>query len=651
MMQREMSTDLLNYREWPAVDEHSLPDKLRERFSRLKSAVEACIDGVKSSEIQKRFGVSNQYLHYLLSRCAAIHFDGRPWGYRSLRKYQHQIGYTRKKAPKACEGTDGKGLSGSWSQLVVRNETVRTLIFKAIEPAIHSNTKEAGLNIAALHGRIIRALADAGWTEYPMATKNMGYVALTKFIKKLIAAGHAGAAESAFGGACFDALQAMTNKHGLMRPRRAFDVVCYDEQTLPFIGTIEIEIDGVPIEVPLHRCYLCLMVDEKSFASLGYQVTIDDRIRARDLLCSYEMALTPWQPKVLSVSTLSYLPGAGLPSGVVPEAQGRRIRILKLDNHLTHYAQSVTGHLRSRAGVILTFGRVRHWISRHVVEGLFAELQKRGFRRLPSTTGTGPTDPAVANPVGKAIERKMRWDDLLELIDVLLANHNAIRRRGLKMKTPNETIGLDFAPNSSGSVVPLMSSERRSDPQIAVEVIKRIVRGSRKRGRRPYVQIDGARYTSDLLSESWAMVGKPLHLHVRGDFRKVRAFLITGEEFGPLEVEGHWGMEFHTRQVRQEINRLHREDVLKRRCQGDDVANYMDHLARQATHGKRGKQPPKLSSSANRLAAALRDAGETMNYTVRNDVQHPDAGLTLDGESAKQSADHRDFFSNGGEQT
>lgn len=630
---------------WLELEPGLLGTKNRERYERMKAAIEASASGMTLAEIRRRWSVSGGSLQHLKDRCVELHDDGQVWGWRALRKWVRQKAYTRARAPKPV-GPERKGLSGAWMQLVETHEKVRKIIFDALAPALSARRKEAGVNIAGLHRRIIALLVSEGWTEYPLGTENMGYVALTKFINRLLDAPDDDAARAVFGPGCMDALQAMTNRQGLMHARRAFDIVCYDEQQLPFIGTIEIIVNGLPVEVPLHRCHLCVLVDQKREAVLGYSITIDERIRARDLLGAYESAITRWQPLALSIPQLHYLPGAGLPSGVVPEAAGMRIRILKMDNHLVHYARAVRHHLRRRVGCVITFGQVRRWISRHVVEALFAQLQTRGFRRLPSTTGTGPRDPAVEEPVKQAIARKIRWEHLIELIDVLIANHNVTRRKSLMMKSPNEAIALDCAQDARLSVVPRMSQSLRQDPQVAVEVVHRIVRGDRKKGRHPYVEIDGPRYTSDLLGQSWGLVGKRLTLHIKGDFRQVRAFLPKGEEFGPLQVQGHWAREFHTREMRREINRLHRKDVLPRIEQGDDVANYLDFLALQASANKGSRsRAPKISKAANRLAAAKRDAGEPLTHAVGTPPSRDDRSLNLDDPATKTLRAQREFFS------
>jgi hypothetical protein len=303
---------------------------------------------------------------------------------------------------------------------------------------------------------------------------------------------------------------------------------------------------------------------------------------------------------------------------VVPQVFGRRIAILNVDNHLTHLANAVVGHLRQQTGAIIRFGKVRQWISRSAVEGIFAELQKRGFVRIPSTTGSGPSDPHVDDPVGKAVKYKIRMEHLIELIDVLIANHNALARRSLMSKTPNEDLSSEFADERRISVIPRYSEKFMQDPQVAVEIVGSTVRGSRKDGRIPYIQLDGAHYTNDLLRQSWNLIGQRLTVHIRGDFRKVRVFLADGSEFGVLLVTGHWANSFHTREMRKHINLLDSQKIIDKHA-GDPVAAYKEYLAHEAARSARSKKD-KITREAGRLAEAMHTSEEpTYRYTVRDE--------------------------------
>lgn len=591
----------LDYSRWIGVADHLLSQKDRKRYLMLKKAVEQVCDGYKAASVARQYGVTRSSLSYLLNRCTVRHPDGHYWGYRALVANCRQEVYERTKPTEQCDGADGYGLAGAFNRLLSQYPAINKIIFQTIRH------KEPKLNIAALHSRIVKLLRSIGLTanDYPLNTKSAGYVALTKYVKFLIDSGNQELAAAKYGQSIHDGLQANTAKHSIVRPLRPLEIACYDEQKFPFIGTLVVEVDGKEIDVPLSRGYLCLLVDQDSAAILGYSLAISIRFRALNLLEAFESFAIPWSPRQLTIPGLRYDDGAGLPSGAVPGVHGQRIAVISVDNHLSHLANSVVSHLRIRTGAIIRFGKVRHWISRYVVEGLFSQMQNRGFSRLPSTTGSGPDAPGVNDPVGKAIKHRVRMEQMVELIDVLIANHNARPRTSLMSKTPNEVIATGIGDGNRLSVVPTFSEAFMKDPQIAVEIVSVTVRGSRQAGRAPYVQLDGAKYTNDLLRQHWTMLGAKLVAHIKGDFRKIRVFRADGSEYGVLEVAGHWARSFHTREMRKEINRLHKDRLIN--LSGNDpVAVYTDYLAKRATRNSDSKHP-KITREAGQLANALHE--------------------------------------------
>jgi hypothetical protein len=602
----------LDYATWPTVDETVLTGKVRERYVRLKAALVEWCGGTKPHAIFERYRVSRGSIHYLMGRVVAMHEDGRLYGYRALVKNTRQKEYFRTKPTiVSIPESDGNGFSGAFAKLLRDYKKAAQFIHSHILPSDGKTPKEAGLNLQALHGKFIKLLRKLGVQphEYPFCVSRSGYGAFAEYIRQLLARGHPGAAALRYGESAIAGRQSGSGKNGLFRPRVPYELVCYDEQMLPFLGTIVIEVDGQEIEIPIKRGYLCLAVDFRSHAILGASLAISGRFSSRNLNEAIESAIRPWTPKVLTIPKMKYRAGAGLPSGVVPEAKGRRITLLCVDNHLTHLAKSVLGHLRRRIGVAIRFGAIRKWITRAAVEGVFAQLQKSGWSRIPSTTGSGPDDPAVDDPVGKAVKFKIRISDLIQVIDVVIANLNVHPRESLMSKNPLEVIKTELGADRRLSILPGYSDEMLGDPKIAVEVVVGTVRGSLAKGKRPYVQIDGGEYTNDYLIQSYGLIGEKMTLHIAGDFRSVRAFLPDGKEFGTLYVTGFWSYSAHTREERKHIIKLTNDKILVLRHEDDPVSVYHDYLKQDAL-AKSNRKRPRVSSSGSKIANAMYETGD-----------------------------------------
>ncbi len=598
--------------QWPGVDVSLLEGERRQRFESLKGALDAYLGGKVPAEVEAIYGVRRQEIWYYLKRCKSQHADGRLFGYRALIGYVRLGTYTRKMVCDGTEEQDGFGCAGAYQKLLRDFPTIERLIRAAVGGRTGRSTKLAGLHVMTLHKEILAKLRKEGVpsTAYPFNTKTAGYGSLCKHINALLDEGDVGAMRSKYGDAAINGQIAGTGKRGWLQAQAPLDLVCYDEYALAFIGVLVIVVNGISIEVPLQRCSLCLLVDEVSLAVLGYFISTRRRIAAGDVLAAVEHSVTPWKPIKLSIPNLRYAAGAGFPSGVIEGFAGRRIGILKVDNDLTHYATSVLNHLVERTGYSIQFGKVGRWITRQPVERVFAEMQKRHFRQLPSTTGSGPADTAVNDPVMTAVKHRIELHELNELVEVVLANYNASARRELMNRSPLERLDAHFSKNGAGTFIPTLSAAFLSDPRFPTDIFSCIVRGSKASGRRPYVELDRAHYTNPLLSRSWEMIGTKLIVHVHNDFRVLRAFGEDGQEFPQLEVTGHWSRSAHDRSTRSEINRLHREGELKFTEYEDPILVYQKYLAQKALAANRKKRP-KVVREANKLARTLTLTGSS----------------------------------------
>lgn len=644
MPNRRIAPELLNFDLWPTVVTEGFSPEELSRYTKLEHAIKDACRGKTSAEILAEYNVSRSLLAYHLARCTTFHSDGRLLGFRALVKGMGREKYTASVQERKVTA-EGAGYAGSFQQLLSEFKKTSSWLESQLRVNGTSKAVPAGINVAMLHQDFITRLRREGCStdRYPFQTRRLGYEALVAYVRKRIQEGNAGLANLKYGGTANQAVGRNSVSVALTRPLYCLEKVAYDEYQLPNIGTMVIVIDGADVEVPLSRAYFCPIVDYKSEAVLGYSWSISERFKAANLLEAYECAINPPQQKIHpAFENIRSLEGEGLPASVVPEARGRRITILCLDNHLTHLSDSVVVGLRRKTGVIITYGKVHSWIERNVVERLFSELQQ-DLRRIASTTGSGSTDPNVRDPVGKAVKDRIRMADLIAVMEKLVLRHNARRRRALFNATPNELIAADWAKNSRLQIVPLYKESFMSTPSLAVESEWVTVRGDRSTHRTPYIQLDQVAYTNDILRQSWTLIGKKLIVHIQGDFRTVRAFREDGTEFGVLSVSGGWAVRPHTRETRKEINRLYTAGLFAYRAD-DPVLHYQEYLAGKALKSVKGKKSPKIIQEANALARTLTTANnelesEYLRYEAKSGVLVKDTSVRPKG--------RRDFFTPG----
>lgn len=600
---RSIPAQKLDRKNWAAVEPSMMSKEQQERFNTLKGAVDMYLDGKPPRLVFATHGVSRAWLNKKLHDCVKPGPDGKVQGYRGLLPHATRKPYVRKAT---VHGTsDGFGSAGGWGKLMREQTWINKLIRDATRGKSGSGVKEAGINVKSIHRDMMEGLEKRGFTpkDYPLHTGNKGYSALCRHINKLLVQGDADLRRAKYGTANEARLDSRSGKTGWLTAHRALSIVCYDEQQLPLIGTLVIEIGDREIHVPMQRCSLCLMVDEFTGAVLAYFISMRRRVSASDVLKVLEHLLTPWKPMALTIPGLRYPVGAALPAGVVEGVLGARVSMMRVDNDLVHYANSILEYAVDRTGIALQYGELARPITRQPVEHVFAMLQTRFLSRIPSTTGSGPDDPAVDDPVGKAVKLKIKMSDVQQVVDIALAQINNTRQVSLINATPLEELAREFS-GSRGSVIPRWPTGLVDSPKFPNEILEVTVAGNIAEKRQPYVEhIDGI-YTNDLLRDAWTMIGKPLTIHIHDDFRTLQAYHPGGAEFGPLWVTGHWAHSYHTKETRREIIHAKGKDDFDYGRDDDPVALYGDHLARIAAE-KGLRKSPKVSVEANKIARMM----------------------------------------------
>ena len=140
-------------------------------------------------------------------------------------------------------------------------------------------------------------------------------------------------------------------------------------------------------------------------------------------------------------------------------------------------------------------------------------------------------------------------------------------------------------------------------------ICKVVVRGNEKKGEPPYIELDHARYTSDLLRCGWHLIGSPMIALLQKDHRLIQLRYPDGSALGAVQVTGHWARSFHDRATRQEIIRLRKQRALEYGGLDDPVEAFKAHkLAQMGAHAS--KRPGKVMRGSNTcpgLGSADRD--------------------------------------------
>lgn len=625
---------------------HTVPKHKQPKYHRIKAALEQYWNGMKPREIQRLYGVSRQLLSYHEDRFFSVHEDGRICGFRAIAMNAHIKPYARTSGSSTATIQDGFGTAGSFEQCLRDHPGARSAIDAEINQSTGARFSHA-LSITEVHQRFLGALRAAGvpGTDYPFCTKTMGYESLRRYVlKKVREKKKSGSRTALFGHQALDGLDGRGDEHSWLSSLLPCDMACYDEQQLPAIGSVVLEHEGQRLVLPMERMSLCMLVSVSPKCILAYHLSHRSRVSSADFLETFSNLLTPWTPWTFeAIPTLAYKPQAGLPSGVVPGfLDGLRLGLVRIDNDLTHYADAVLVYLKHLLGLNIEFGQVRRWITRYAVEQVFGELQ-RLLSQLPSTTGSGPGDRHVMNAAPNAVKWEITLAQLRELIEVIVANFNAMPRTELYGATPLEVVAREFAGRTAqGPAIPGYSRARLEGLPLPVGICKVTVRGSENKGDPPYIEMDHARYSSPLLRDAWHLIGTPCIALLQKDHRVIKLVREDGSELGAVQVTGHWSDSFHDQATRKEIIRLRDQGMLNFRRTDDPVQAFKAFkLQEMAAHAR--KHPGKVKRGTNRYLDTLIKAppSDEAALTARRipSTKLPDASggrWTADRQSAKE---------------
>lgn len=609
---RTLPQELRDTRLWRQVDATGLDEGERRRFGRLQRAVEAYIATGRLSAISEESTVTPEEIIRALNRCTALSTDGHIMGWAALLKNGRIRPYKRDAELPTGRSGRAKGFVGAFSAFLNEHpeikENLDTLILKRNKRGV---VHEARIAARTVHATLVRLCDEAGLSreDYPLNSKSRGRRSVERYMVDLIEAHVAEGTRARFGADAAARLRIGTGHPRRIQSLAPYDLVGLDAHKIDCIGTVRIYGPAGPQWVPMERLWIVPVLEHESRAVIGYSVGIRTECSAGTIESALKFALTTWLPRQLKIPGMSYLPHAGLPSGVFPELSGVGWNTLTIDNAAAHFATAIAERARRRIGCFVTYGAIGRWDHRAVMERLMQTLEKYGFQRLPSTTGTGPNDPRRDDPVRKAVAAKIEFEVLLDIIDVLIANYNVTPTESLGNRAPLSALR-DHLHGSTPTFLPRpLPPATACQPELGIVVERRTVCGNKGKGKRPYVCIDRVNYTSPVLAKSMALIERELLVHIdESDFRTVRAYFASGEELGVLSASGGWARTKHTREMRKLVNSLRSSGELLIQEGQDPIAALLAYAANSAYAGAE-KRPHKISKDATKVAHIAQVSG------------------------------------------
>ncbi len=439
--------------------------------------------------------------------------------------------------------------------------------------------------------------------DYPLNQERQGIRSLSKAIRELTIQSCAAAARAA--GA--ERVSAPWGNAAHAREpgaRRPLEIVEFDGHKLDIRLHVRYE-DGAGVieDIDVNRVWLLVVLDVYSRAILGWTLVLSAEYDRHDVMRAIQQSLKPQRKRSrLSIPGLSYAPDGGFVSEVIPGLEGACWERLRLDNARANLAADTLALLCSVVGCVAEAGPVASPTERPYVERFFGTLAKALSHRLPGSTGSNVYDirRRLTDPAGKE-SLGVSFDELLELLEVTIANYNGTPHDGIGARSPLEFLTRAMA--FEGDCVRVLSEPFRR--QLCILQPSRICRvaGSLKAGKRPYINLLGVRYSSRLLQQATDLIGESLRVFIDPqDLRVVHAYLEGGAEFGPLNASRPWHLTQHSVRLRQEIMRLRRQRKLHFTDADDPVRAFLDFKRKQVTR-QRGRVAHRTAEAARAVAA------------------------------------------------
>lgn len=587
-----------------------------ERFDRLQRGIVVYLSTGSLKQALAETRCTKEVFYRQLNRCLLPnHVTGQGIvGWAGLISQLRLRGYTR-----VC---DGVGTAGQFQRWISQNQPWRELLHRMI---LKGNGGEAIAarkpEVRGVARNFVAAFSKPSGTkrepriplgQYPHDGKSNARRAIERYINRFVAM-HLETTAVWFGEDVADRQHLGTGPQSFDLATGPFDVLGTDAHTEDCIGFIILNGPAGPQKVPVVRIQIVVNLCHNKRLVSGYAICFQRQIEARHVEEAYLMGNSPWTPKELTIEGLSYTRGAGFPNGVVEGIDEINPALLRLDNAVQHYAAGIRSRLRSSLGCGVAWGGVGHWWRNAITERFFGTLERYGFQRLPSSMGNGPQDIQRAeNPVLEATGKGIEWDELVQLVDVLLANYNTKPHTSLGGVSPLDSLRNTMA-SRLGFWIPRPSPPYMANtPRIGIQILRRRIAGSVRKRVPPYVEVGEVRYTETCLSKRYDLIGRHVYVHIPQDMRTIECFLDDGPLIGTLKcLDKGWQLSPHSYDTRKQINALIRKGEMWVPDGGDPVVVYLDHLQTKAIAGANATGKPRVSADASAIADLLLRSGRT----------------------------------------
>lgn len=578
---------LIEYmKDWDDVNCELFSDFKRKTFEQRKRAIELYSKGLSVKEIYNTTGIRPNKISGYIDKCITINPDtGRQYGFEALIP-------NNKIAKSKRSGFDSTAKRrGSFSHLLAEFPELQQFILGVYvgDPKI---TLEKNMSVSHMHLLFLEKcrkvkLSDA---DYPFNTTDKAKRSFYKYVENL--------------GKMSDLATVRENKNASKkfnstgtgnqirnRPLVPFSVIQIDGHKIDMLYSVQVTNNqGETVNMVATRMWLIAVIDVSTRVVLGYSLTTNENYNQFDVLAALRNSIMPKTKLNFTLNGIEYPENGGFPSLAIPETHWALPNIIMLDNAKSHLANNVQNKLIEDLFCTLNFGSVATPETRGIVERMFGRLEKDGYHRIVSTTGSNPNDNKRKDPEKNAEKYVISYDDIVQLTEYFIAIYNTSPHSSLNNETPLECMHRRIKQDGMKPCIADAEMKKKIYELTNVTEI-RIIRGNKKSGRRPYITFKGVEYRNDILSQSVGLIGKKLIIDVNpDDIRTIKGYFEDGTYIGLLTAVGEWGRRKHSLDTRKDAIKLSNSNKIKNNTKSRvDLTDFEAELRERAKNERRAR--------------------------------------------------------------
>lgn len=569
--------------DWKNVLIEILDDTAKEVFLSRKKAVDMYIDGFTLQAIEDSTKINKASISKYIERCRSINpQDNKPYGYAALLHYKH----TNKRVSNRINTVSAN--KGSFRALLLHYPQLQDFIYNNYF-GNQKDTLEKIMKVSTLHKKFLAECRQLGIEdyEYPFNTDSKAIRSLERYINELRHKNELKTIKRENKEVQQRFHSTGKGKKHSVTPIIPYSFVQLDGHKIDMLYTVEVlHSDGTVTDLPATRMWLIAIIDVATRAILGYSLSTQQNYNQTDVLAAIKDAMTPRTPLNFSIPGFEYPANGGFPSFAIKELEWTMFENIMLDNAKAHLAHDVVTKLTEKLGCSVNFGSVATPETRGIVERFFGTLEENGYHRIVSTTGSNIHDTRRINAEKDATKYKVKYNDIVELTEYLIALYNNSPHSALDGRTPlqvleNRVLNAGMQPYIANV------KQRETINNLTNIIIERTVRGSYKHGKRPYISYEGVEYRNEILSVTTSLVGTKIFLDVNpSDISSILAYTEDGVELGYLRATGDWGLHPHSLRTRKNALKAIRKNTFENEPFFASLTNYEKVLRERAAKSR-----------------------------------------------------------------